>query len=161
LVRRGCLGIHWHFIGHLQTNKINSIIPYVSLIHTIDSEKLALKLAQKWLQAKRSEKCGIFIEVNLDEEKTKSGIPPQEVETLCKKISQIPELRILGLMGIPKPGSDSRLKFKKLSALEHLCRSYTEGMLSMGMSDDFETAIEEGATHIRVGTALFGPRHEN
>jgi pyridoxal phosphate enzyme (YggS family) len=158
LERRGCVGVRWHFIGHLQMNKVNALIPYVSFVHALDSEKLARRLAQKWAQFKRVGKLPVFIEVNLDQEATKAGLSPERVVEFVRQVSEMPELQLLGLMCIPSPEGDPRLKFKALRELEVQCRPFTQGLLSMGMSADFDIAIQEGATHIRVGTALFGDR---
>lgn len=163
LAKRGCSEIRWHFIGHLQTNKIKAILPYIFCIHTIDSEKLAIKLAKLWKarlehEATESKPLPIFIEVNIDQEPNKSGIFPDAVNSLAATIHQMPELRLQGLMCIPSVDSDPRLSFQKLNNLKDSLGSLTQGKLSMGMSEDFEKAIQEGATHIRVGTALFGER---
>ncbi|MEO5971011.1 MAG: YggS family pyridoxal phosphate-dependent enzyme [Bdellovibrionia bacterium] len=158
LNRRGCHEIRWHFIGHLQTNKVKSLIPWVSCVHTVDSTRIAQELAKKWVIAGREGRLPVFIEVNTDREETKSGVNPDEVLPLCEKIAQYPVLEVLGLMCIPPLEGDPTSRFKDLAALERRLRPYSQGMLSMGMSGDFATAIAEGATHIRVGTALFGPR---
>jgi pyridoxal phosphate enzyme (YggS family) len=158
LDRRGCHGIRWHFIGHLQTNKVKSLIPWVSFVHTVDSGRIAQELAKRWEMVGREEKLPVFIEVNSDREETKSGVSPDEAKVLSEKISQYPALELLGLMCIPPAASDPTVRFRDLAALERRLRPYSQGMLSMGMSDDYATAIVEGATHIRVGRVLFGPR---
>jgi len=161
LAMRGCSGIRWHFIGHLQTNKIKSILPYAYCIHTVDSEKLAIHLAKAWkmqLEHDQSRPLPIFIEVNIDQEPNKSGVLPDLVHTLASTLHQMPELSLQGLMCIPAIKSDPNASFQKLREMRDALGSLTKGKLSMGMSEDFEQAIQEGATHIRVGTALFGPR---
>lgn len=158
LSRRGCSGIRWHFIGHLQTNKIKALLPYVHFVHTLDSEKLASKLAQRWTESGRNGKLPVFIEVNLDREPSKSGLNPEEVPQFAKRVAQFQELSLQGLMCIPSPDAEPKERFMMLRELEKSCRPDTQGMLSMGMSDDFEIAVQEGSTHVRVGTALFGAR---
>ena len=155
LERRGCTGIRWHFIGHLQSNKIKMILPYVSVVHTVDSEKLAAKLADA--QADRGP-LPIFLEVNIDHEEGKGGVSPEAVAGLASTVSKSSALQLQGLMCIPAAEGNSKEAFRKLNALEKTLRPSSQGMLSMGMSSDFEMAIQEGATHVRVGTALFGER---
>ncbi len=144
--------IKWHFIGHLQTNKVKTLLPWVYSIHTVDSFKQAEKLAQE-LPDKKT--LPIFIQVNIDNEKTKSGVLPDEVLSLAEKIVHLKNLHLLGLMCIPKPpGAKS---FKELKLLEKKCQPFTQGKLSMGMSEDFEQALAEGATHLRIGRAILCP----
>lgn len=158
---RGLSGIRWHFIGHLQTNKVKTLIPFVSSIHSVSSIKMALEIAKRWSQVKTGGSLPVFIEVNLDHEKSKSGISPSEVISFVKEVSGISGLRLDGLMCIPASHQDPRQKFAALRELEKNCQPISNGMLSMGMSSDFEIAIQEGATHVRVGTALFGSRMRN
>lgn len=160
LEAKGCTGIRWHFIGHLQTNKVKQLMPWISSVHALDSEKLAQELAKRWRAAGRSGRLPVFIEVNIDTEESKAGIPPQEVIPFAKKLAEIPELELQGLMCIPSPSSpdQGRAAFHALRELEAQCRPWTAGQLSMGMSSDYLIAIEEGATQIRLGTALFGAR---
>ena len=137
-------------------------MPWVSAIHSVDSLKLAAEISRRWTALGRPVPLSIFIEVNLSNESAKAGIAPEEVRTLCEQISsECPALQLEGLMCIPESAGDPRLAFKKLNELEATCRPFTHGGLSMGMSSDFEAAIEEGATHVRVGTRLFGPRSIN
>jgi pyridoxal phosphate enzyme (YggS family) len=161
LEKRGCTGIRWHFIGHLQTNKVKALLPYLHAVHAVDSEKLARELARHWKTLDRHGRLPVFIEVNIDQEESKSGLPPEAVPEFAYLLSKIPELWIQGLMCIPAASGSSeaaRDAFRRLRELEVRSRPHTAGRLSMGMSGDFEAAIQEGATHIRVGTALFGPR---
>jgi PLP dependent protein len=158
LNRRRCSGIRWHFMGHLQTNKIKALIPFVHTVHSVDSEKLAKKLAAAWATSGRISHLPIFLEVNVEQEKSKTGIKPTEVKELSESIAKLPELQLQGLMCIPNPTSDVRKQFAQLKKLAHQCRSFTKGMLSMGMSNDYEIALKEGATHVRIGTAIFGQR---
>ncbi len=150
-------GALWHFIGHLQSNKINIIAPLVTSIHSVGSVSLLQKLASR-LSSER--KLSVFLEVNIDLEPTKSGFLPDD---LLKALPQLQacaseSLVIEGLMAIPKADGDSRGAFRRLRELENRCRPLTHGGLSMGMSSDFEAALEEGATHVRVGSSIFGAR---
>ncbi len=160
LIARGCTGIRWHFIGHLQTNKVKLVIPYVSMIHTLNSEKLAKEIAKQWSLANRQDRLPVFIEVNLDHEANKSGIPCTQVTEFTEQIHSIPELDLQGLMCIPLSNEDPRTRFALLRELEWKARPISKGKLSMGMSKDFKIALQEGATHIRIGTALFGSRQQ-
>lgn len=151
----GLTEIRWHFIGHLQTNKVKMLLPHVFAIHSVDSVKLASEIS------KRSEKTtSIFLEVNIDSEESKSGIQIPELRKVAEEIHALPNLKILGLMCIPDPNrkEGSRAAFRRLAALEADLRPITCGELSMGMTADFRDAIAEGATMIRVGTAIFGER---
>ena len=142
----------FHLIGHLQSNKTRIASELFQVIETVDSEKLARRLDQ----------CGtkleVMIEVKLSEEESKAGAEPERLPALIDAIRTCPNLHLSGLMTMP-PWSDdperTRPYFRKLAAL---ARAHSLPKLSMGMSHDLEAAIEEGATHIRVGTALFGPR---
>ncbi len=163
LERMGCTGIRWHFIGHLQTNKVKAVLGVKPILHAVDSEKLAREIqkragAQDGTSGTESEKpqVRVFIEVNLDGETTKSGVSPQDATPLSKLVSELPALQLQGLMCIPAPGNAGA--FKQLRELESVCRPHTHGALSMGMTQDFEAALAEGATHVRVGTAIFGER---
>jgi len=151
----GLSDIRWHFIGHLQTNKVKVLLPHVFAIHSVDSVKLATEIS------KRSEKPNsIFIEVNIDSEESKSGVQISELRKIAEEIHALPNLKILGLMCIPDPNrkEGSRAAFHRLATLEADLRPLTQGELSMGMTADFSEAIAEGSTMIRVGTAIFGER---
>jgi len=145
-------GAEFHLIGHLQSNKTRPAADLFQAIHTVDSEKLARRLDAMYKPLE------VMIEVKLSEEASKFGAPPEELPKLIDAIRACPNLRLTGLMTMP-PWSDdpeiTRPYFRRLAAL---ARQYGIEKLSMGMSHDLEAAIEEGATHIRVGTALFGPR---
>ncbi len=162
LEKRGCTGIRWHFIGHLQSNKIKALVPWVDSVHSIDSLRVGEELSKRWEIAGRDGSLPVFIEVNLDRESTKSGIFPENTPKFAEALSHNPKLQLMGLMSIPKPGTRERMSgaFQSLRELEKQCRPFTQDALSMGMSDDFELAIQAGATHVRVGTALFGPRKD-
>jgi pyridoxal phosphate enzyme (YggS family) len=160
----GCRDIRWHVIGHLQTNKVKSVIGHVHSVHSIDSEKLALELSKRWseLHGTDGKRLSSFLEVNIDGEATKSGVLPADAPALASRVAGLSQsLRLEGLMAIPSAAggpSGTSQSFAALRELELKCRPHTAGLLSMGMSSDFELAIPQGASHIRVGTALFGER---
>jgi hypothetical protein len=161
LERRGCKDIRWHFIGHLQTNKAKLLVPYVASVHSVDSEKVALALAKAWGTSGRSGRLPVFIEVNISQEESKTGAHPQDVEAIAKKVAELSELELQGLMCVPaasEEGEQLKQRFSELKKLEADLRNVSMRQLSMGMSSDFEIAIAQGSTHIRVGTALFGAR---
>jgi pyridoxal phosphate enzyme (YggS family) len=158
LDRRGCVEIRWHFIGHLQTNKVKALIPWVSCIQSVDSLKLAKEVSKRWKASGRVGKIAVFLQVNQDSESSKSGLAEGDVVSVAQEIAVLEGVELLGLMSIPDPSGDSTSAFRRLRELEKSARPATRGMLSMGMSSDFESAIQEGATHVRVGTSLFGER---
>lgn len=151
----------WHFIGHLQRNKVKAVLPYISWIHSLDSLALADAVERR---AATPLQC--LIEVNVGGEGSKSGVPPDAVRALVEQLRPHRMIQLRGLMCIPPASATpeaSRPYFRRLASLLHALNAeaayptpLTE--LSMGMSDDFEVAIEEGATMVRIGTALFGPR---
>lgn len=153
---RGCTGIRWHFIGHLQTNKVKMLLPVVHAIHSVDSVKLGREISKR---AERKIPC--FLEVNVDGEASKSGFAPAEVRSAAQELAGLQNLDLRGLMCIPAPrprAAEMKSVFVALRELEKSCHPWTQGELSMGMSDDFEMAIDAGATSVRVGTRLFGSR---
>jgi len=154
--------IRWHLIGQLQTNKINKALGRFTLIHSIDSLHLAGALSSRV----KGEDQDVLLEVNTSGEDSKSGMVPQEAVPAAETMSKLPGLRLRGLMTVGPLTEDvqkQRESFKKLKGLfEDIRRRGWAGqdfsILSMGMSGDFEAAIEEGSTLVRVGTAIFGPR---
>ena len=158
LLDKKYLDIRWHFMGHLQTNKVKLLIPFVSFIHTLDSIKLAREIAKQCSIQKRLKRLPVFVEVNLAAEETKSGISSGELSPFFRELESFPDLQIKGLMCIPPISAQPRLYFQQLEQLEKQLQPASGGCLSMGMSNDFEIAINEGATHVRVGTAIFGAR---
>jgi hypothetical protein len=159
--------IHWHFIGHLQSNKVKYIAEYINLIHSVDDLNLGKEIS------KRSEQCNriqdVLVEIHTTDEATKFGVQPEQAITLIKELSQLSHLRVCGLMTMgpfSDNPNDSRPSFRCVADLKKQIE--TEGIvnvrmhyLSMGMTHDFEVAIEEGATLIRIGTAIFGRRTKN
>ncbi|HUP65769.1 MAG TPA: YggS family pyridoxal phosphate-dependent enzyme [Thermoanaerobaculia bacterium] len=151
----------WHFIGHLQSNKVKDAVKLFDTIQTLDSIPLATRVAKA--AANEGVRLQVLIQVNLGKEAQKSGVPVAEVQPLVKAIAaDMPELKISGLMTLPPhlPPEELRPYFKRLRELRDELRVGVESCheLSMGMSEDFEVAIEEGATMIRLGRALFGAR---
>ncbi|HEY4643773.1 MAG TPA: YggS family pyridoxal phosphate-dependent enzyme [Bacteroidota bacterium] len=156
--------IRWHFIGHVQTNKVKSLVEVVHLIHSVDSYRVAEEVEKRASKVGRT--VDVLLEVKTTGEATKYGVPPEEAKALVKKIAPFEHVRIRGLMTIgpfsPDP-EESRPCFRKLRELsENIAAQSIENVemthLSMGMTNDFEVAVEEGATLVRLGTALFGPR---
>jgi pyridoxal phosphate enzyme (YggS family) len=148
-------GVAWHLIGHLQTNKVKDALELFDVIHSVDRLPLAEELERRAAAAGRN--VEILVEVNLAAEPQKSGVLPDAVPRMLDEVAALPHLRVRGLMAIPPVGSpdDARPLFR---ALRKLGETHGLAELSMGMSADYETAIEEGATMVRVGTAIFGPR---
>lgn len=159
--------VHSHFIGHLQTNKVKDIIDKVEMIESVDSLKLANEISKQAL--KRGITMDVLLEVNIGGEESKSGFTPEEVEKAVEEVAKLPAIRVKGLMAIP-PAADlpeeSRKYFRKMYKLFIDIQGKTidnsnMSVLSMGMSNDFDIAAEEGATLVRVGTSLFGRRIYN
>ncbi len=144
-----------HLIGPLQTNKVKDAVALFDVIHTIDREKLALKLAEQMEIQKRSLPC--FIQVNIGEEEQKSGIMPQDLDEFIHFCRDECGLNIIGLMCIPPFDEPPAMYF---ALLNKMAEAHGLTQLSMGMSADYERAIALGATHIRVGTDVFGARHD-
>ncbi len=176
-------GVHWHLIGHLQRNKVKYIIDKAELIHSVDSYRLAEQIEAE--AAKKDLVCDILIEVNIAEEDSKFGVKAEDAPALIEEIKKLPHIRIRGLMAIApyvENPEKNRMHFKNLRQLyvdiksknadndcnENISKddfsrnqAFAEhfNILSMGMTGDFEVAIEEGATMVRVGTGIFGERN--
>ena len=157
--------INWHLIGHLQRNKVKYIAEKVEMIHSVDSYRLAEEIN---VQAKKFNRIiPILIEVNVANEQTKFGVKCDEVLQLAKEISELENVSVKGLMTIAPNvvvAEENRPIFRKLKQLSvdiaaENIDNISMNLLSMGMTNDFEIAIEEGATHLRVGTAIFGDRY--
>ena len=147
-------GARFHFIGHLQSNKARRAAQLFTTIQTVDSEKLARRLNDA------ATPLDIYLEVKLSEEDSKAGCPPEELGALVSAVRAMPHLTLRGLMTMPPWSEDAELSRPYFRRLAELAREHGLPGLSMGMSHDFEVAIEEGATLIRVGTALFGKRRK-
>ncbi len=161
----GIIDVHHHFIGHLQTNKVKDIIDRVELIHSVDSLKLAKEISKQ--AVKKNKVMDILLEVNIGDEESKWGFEPNELESAIKEIAALENLRVCGIMAIPpicNEPEQNRKFFKQMQQLfidiknKNIDNCFMN-ILSMGMSDDFDIAIEEGANLVRVGTALFGKRY--
>jgi pyridoxal phosphate enzyme (YggS family) len=158
-------GIEWHFIGSLQTNKVKYLAGMTKLIHSVDRISLARELDRQW--EKTGQKCNILLQVNISGEETKTGTTASEVMHLAREAAQLQNLSIRGLMTMPPFFDQPELArpffrdLRRLSLLiaEENIPGVSMDELSMGMSGDFEVAIEEGATLVRVGFAIFGERH--
>lgn len=157
--------LDWHFIGPIQGNKCRALAGAFAWAHGVDRLKIAERVSE--LRSEDQPPLNVCVQVNVSGEASKGGVPPDEAEALCRAIAALPRLRLRGLMCIPAPVDDaeqSRPAFAMLRALRDRIRAgggVVAGdfdSLSMGMSDDFEIAIEEGATLVRVGSAIFGAR---
>lgn len=156
--------VEWHVIGHLQSNKVKSIAGQVALIHSVDRLPLAQEIDRQW--GKLGKVCNVLVQVNISGETTKSGTSEDDVIQLVQACALLPNIRVKGLMTMPPFFDDpegARPYFSRLRRLsETIAEQKISGVemseLSMGMSGDFETAIQEGATLVRVGTAIFGER---
>ena len=158
------LGCSWHFIGPIQSNKCRDIALHFDWVHSIDRTKIAKRLSD--FRPAGAKPINIFIQINLQNEATKSGVLPEELGVLVDDVKNLPNLSLRGLMAIPVPETifdRQRATFAKLrELLQATNREHQTNMdcLSMGMTDDLEAAVAEGATHVRVGTAIFGPRQK-
>jgi PLP dependent protein len=146
-------GLVWHFVGSLQTNKVKYLAARVGLIHTVDREELGREIARRWEKA--GARARVLVEVNLGGEASKGGCAAGQVEGLVEALRGLPSLEVAGLTAIPPPGDDPSPHFVALRALRDRLGLRE---LSMGMSGDYPVAIEEGATLVRIGTAIFGER---
>jgi len=148
--------LRWHFIGPLQANKTADVAQHFDWVHGVDREKIARRLAEQ--RGVSLPPLNVCVQVNISGEASKSGVAPGDAAALCRVVAALPRLRLRGLMAIPAPGA-GRDAYRALRELyESLRREFELDTLSAGMSDDFEAAIAEGSTMIRIGTALFGPR---
>lgn len=155
------LPIEWHYIGPIQSNKTAPIAHLFDWVHSVDRLKIAQRLSDARPEA--LEPLQVCVQVNVGGEDTKSGVPPESVPALARAIAELPRMRLRGLMTIPRPVEDfqaQRAQFRVLRELRERLRAagFELDTLSMGMSDDLEAAVAEGATLVRVGRAIFGPR---
>ncbi|WP_150539791.1 YggS family pyridoxal phosphate-dependent enzyme [Actinobacillus vicugnae] len=153
--------LEWHFIGPLQSNKTRLVAEHFDWIQTVDRLKIAERLSVQRPVDKAP--LNVLIQINISDEDSKSGIAPEQMLSLAKQIYQLPHLRLRGLMAIPKPESDPQQQKIALSKMQQLfdrLQAEFDGIdtLSMGMSDDMQSAIECGSTMVRIGTAIFGTR---
>jgi PLP dependent protein len=155
------LALEWHFIGPLQSNKTRAVASRFDWVHSVEREKGAQRLAEQ--RPSHLPPLNVCLQVNLDAENTKSGVSPEQLPALARFVAQLPQLRLRGLMAIPAPNPEyarQRAAFRRLRQLfEQLqAQGLALDTLSMGMSADLEAAIMEGATIVRVGSAIFGAR---
>jgi pyridoxal phosphate enzyme (YggS family) len=156
----------WHFIGGVQSNKTRIISEHFDWIHSVDSEKVARRLSEQRPESKPPLK--VLLQVNLSREPQKSGLDPERLNSVIEPSLTLPGIELRGLMTLPEPTTDIDLQRSRFAALrelqEQIALKYSLthfDQLSMGMSEDFPSAILEGATWIRIGTAIFGPREKN
>lgn len=162
IVESGISQPEWHFIGHLQTNKVKYIVPFCRYIHTVDSLRLAEEIGK--YSVKNNVLTKILIQVNTSGEGSKSGVEPSDVMELAQKVTSVNGIVLDGLMCIPAPEEEEEIRkeFMQLRILREKLRKEVPSQpwthLSMGMSGDYHIAIAEGATIVRIGTAIFGMR---
>jgi pyridoxal phosphate enzyme (YggS family) len=155
------LDIDWHFIGPLQSNKAKLVAEHFDWIHSVDRLKIAQRLSALRPEGKAA--LQVCLQINVSGEASKSGISPDELLPLAAEVARLPNLRLRGLMAIPEPTDDLSLLASRFALLRQLKdrlnrQGFMMDTLSMGMSDDMETAIAEGSTMVRVGSAIFGHR---
>lgn len=150
--------VQWHFVGQLQSNKVKSVLEYASVIHSIDRPSLVTELSKQL--SKQNKQIDGFIELNLTDDLGRGGVAPQDLLTLAEQVLAVQQIKLLGVMAVAGLGKDPAQEFDRAiglsNQLQTLAPSATK--LSIGMSEDFEVAIRLGATHIRVGSAITGPR---
>ena len=152
----------WHFIGHLQANKTRAVAEHFDWVHTVDRLRIAERLSRQ--RPHYADDLNVCIQVNIDEEESKSGVTASELDELAAAVAELPKLKLRGLMCLPAIRHGFEQQREPFARMRELCSGLRgSGLdldtLSMGMSDDFEAAIFEGATIVRIGTALFGPRN--
>jgi PLP dependent protein len=155
------LPLTWHYIGHLQTNKARDIAQRFDWVHGVDRGRAAAALAKARPASRPA--LNVCIQVNISGEATKGGVAPGEAVALAREVAALPRLQLRGLMGMASPTGDARERRRQFATLRDAAESIrAHGIaidtLSMGMSDDFEDALREGATMVRIGTAIFGER---
>ena len=156
------LGLEWHFIGPLQGNKTRLVAENFAWVHSVDRLKIAQRLASQ--RPPDRSPLQVCIQVNISGEASKSGCTPDDLSAVARAVAALPGLRLRGLMAIPEPSDDNRLQRSRFALLRNLRDQINaEGLrldtLSMGMSHDLEAAVLEGATLVRIGTAIFGERN--
>jgi len=150
--------LEWHLIGPLQSNKTRIAAERFDWVQTIASEKIARRLSEQ--RPAQLPPLNVLIQVNVSGEASKSGIALQETEQLARVIATLPRLRLRGLMAVPEPGAD-RSRYQEVKKLYDILKGeFSFDTLSMGMSDDLDVALAEGATLVRIGTAIFGARRK-
>ncbi len=155
------LAITWHFIGPIQSNKTQLIAQHFDWVHGIDRPKIAMRLNDA--RAKHSKPLQVCVQVNISHEPSKSGVLVADLEALVATIARLPHLQLRGLMAIPAPSQNINIQTQQFKQVREcydnlLAKAYALDTLSMGMSDDYPIAIQQGATIVRIGSALFGAR---
>lgn len=158
---RPALALEWHFIGPIQSNKTRPVAEHFAWAHAVDREKIARRLSEQ--RPPHLPPLNICLQVNVSDEASKSGVSPAELLALAQAVVTLPNLKLRGLMAIPEPTDDVELQRKPFTLLRQLQQQLADmgiatDTLSMGMSSDMQVAIAEGATIVRVGTAIFGKR---
>ncbi|MEZ4751440.1 MAG: YggS family pyridoxal phosphate-dependent enzyme [Bdellovibrionota bacterium] len=148
--------VQWHFIGHIQSRKAKGLIDY-SLIHSLERLKVA-EILQRSLESTAAQTLNVLVEINVGEESTKSGIAASELKAFLKALAAFDRLKPLGLMCMPPPLNPVEGRRPFFRTLRRLAEENHLSLLSMGTSEDYAVAVEEGATHVRVGSCLFGER---
>ncbi len=156
------LKLEWHFIGPIQSNKTRAIAEHFDWVHSVDREKIARRLSEQ--RPASLPPLNICLQVNISGEISKSGVHPDKLPDLAETVSKMPHLKLRGLMAIPEPSTSPERQREPFGAMKTLFNQlrkagYEMDTLSMGMSDDMDAAIEEGATTVRIGTAIFGKRN--
>jgi pyridoxal phosphate enzyme (YggS family) len=157
------LSIEWHFIGPVQSNKTRAIAAHFDWVHSIERERIAQRLSEQ--RDEQRTPLQVCLQVNVSGEASKSGVSPAEVAALARSVASLPRLQLRGLMCIPEPTHDVALQHRRFAQMRALLETLNADLglnmdtLSMGMSDDLEAAIAEGATMVRIGTAIFGERN--
>ena len=157
------LGLAWHYIGPIQSNKTAAIAEHFDWVHSVEREKVARRLSEQ--RPAGLPPLNICLQVNVSGEASKSGVAPEAAPALAQAVAALPGLKLRGLMAIPEPSDDAALQRRRFAALRELRERLNAGglaldTLSMGMSADLESAIAEGATMVRIGTAIFGTRNQ-
>jgi hypothetical protein len=156
------LPVAWHYIGHLQTNKARDIAQRFDWVHGVDRAKAAAALAKA--RPEGAKPLNVCIQVNISDEETKGGVQPDHALALAREVAAMPRLQLRGLMGMASPTTDTKERRRQFASLRKVFEAIREegiplDTLSMGMSDDFPEALEEGSNMVRIGTAIFGARN--
>ena len=153
--------IQWHFIGHLQTNKVKQVVPYATLIHSVDSERLLAEIDK--VARSLGKTVDILLEIHIAEESTKQGLTADEARALAGRMAEFPNVRLRGVMGMATFTDDMTQVRREFHALKVLADELSVipgcDQISMGMSEDWPVAVEEGTTLVRIGTSIFGKRN--
>ena len=155
--------LSWHFIGPLQSNKTRPVAEHFDWVHSVEREKIAERLNVQ--RPEGAPALNLCIQVNISGEASKSGVAPAALATLARAVARMPRLKLRGLMSVPEPTGDEALSRRRFASLRKLLEELNRDghaldTLSMGMTTDLEAAVAEGATMVRIGTAIFGQRHQ-